>query len=142
MAHQHAPRGPLKAKDPIDGEHPISDTCTATNNRGSRCKRSAIPGGWVCRYHGGNAPQVRAKAAERLAALETPAIAYLAWLVKQRTYPSAGLGAAKDILDRQQGKAIERIEAKISTTVAGMSDEALRERALALVAEVASAGGD
>ena len=32
---------------------------------GQRCKRKAIPGGEVCRYHGGAAGQLRAKAAIR-----------------------------------------------------------------------------
>lgn len=40
--------------------------CTARNRSGGRCGRSAIPGGRVCRLHGGSAPQVQAKAAERL----------------------------------------------------------------------------
>jgi len=40
--------------------------CHARNRAGGRCGRSAIPGGHVCRQHGGAAPQVRAKAAERL----------------------------------------------------------------------------
>lgn len=41
--------------------------CTATNRQGQRCRRPGIPGGNVCIYHGGSAPQVKAKAAERLA---------------------------------------------------------------------------
>lgn len=38
--------------------------CTATNSRGEQCKNTSIPGGNVCRYHGGAAPQV-INAAER-----------------------------------------------------------------------------
>lgn len=33
---------------------------------GKQCGRSPIPGGTVCKIHGGGAPQVRAKALERL----------------------------------------------------------------------------
>lgn len=41
--------------------------CTATAKAtGERCKRAAIDGGKVCSKHGGKAPQVKAKAAERL----------------------------------------------------------------------------
>lgn len=40
--------------------------CTGTNRAGERCRRAAIPGGRVCWYHGGAAPQVRAAATRRL----------------------------------------------------------------------------
>ncbi len=41
--------------------------CRATRRDGQRCGCWAIRGGYVCRVHGGAAPQVRRKAAERLA---------------------------------------------------------------------------
>lgn len=41
--------------------------CTATSKQtGQRCRNKAIPGGTVCRFHGGNAPQVRAAALARI----------------------------------------------------------------------------
>lgn len=41
--------------------------CRATaKGSGLRCKRRPIPGGMVCKKHGGGAPQVQAKANERL----------------------------------------------------------------------------
>ena len=44
----------------------ISVQCKAiSKNSGKQCKRKAIPGGTVCRYHGGAAGQVKAKAAVR-----------------------------------------------------------------------------
>lgn len=47
--------------------------CTATSSRtGHPCKRAAILGGTVCRTHGGAAPQVKRKAAQRLADLIDP----------------------------------------------------------------------
>lgn len=49
--------------------------CTAhSKQRKAQCKRTAIPGGTVCRYHGGAAPQVMKAAAERLKELQYPAI--------------------------------------------------------------------
>lgn len=43
------------------------DRCTATaKSTGERCKQPAIPGGNVCRFHGGDAEQVQNKAQERL----------------------------------------------------------------------------
>jgi len=47
--------------------------CKATSKgTGQPCKRPAIPGGFVCRNHGGCAPQVKAAAQERLADLIDP----------------------------------------------------------------------
>jgi hypothetical protein len=58
--------------------------CTATaKSTGNRCTQPPVPGAEVCRFHGGKAPQVRAKAAERvveqqvrraLANLDVPAV--------------------------------------------------------------------
>jgi hypothetical protein len=41
--------------------------CRATSRQGRQCKQPPIPGGTVCRFHGGGAPQVRRAAEERLA---------------------------------------------------------------------------
>jgi hypothetical protein len=47
--------------------------CTATSKRsGKRCQGAPIHGGTVCWKHGGAAPQVRRRAAERLADLIDP----------------------------------------------------------------------
>tara|TARA_R110002020_G_scaffold145908_4_gene320199 strand:- start:836 stop:1414 length:579 start_codon:yes stop_codon:yes gene_type:complete len=47
--------------------------CTAKSIRSKqRCKKAAILGGTVCQTHGGGAPQVKRKAAERLADLIDP----------------------------------------------------------------------
>ena len=41
--------------------------CTAISKQsGDRCKRAPVVGGNVCHYHGGAAPQVRAKADQRI----------------------------------------------------------------------------
>jgi hypothetical protein len=55
--------------DPKADPDPMADPdqCTATaSSTGKRCKQPAIPGGNVCRFHGGSAPQVEEKANERL----------------------------------------------------------------------------
>jgi hypothetical protein len=39
--------------------------CRATSRTGNRCKNKAIPGGAVCRFHGGASPHVASKAAVR-----------------------------------------------------------------------------
>lgn len=120
-----------KRRHPMSGAHPMSQRCTARSKaRQAQCGRTAIPGGTVCRYHGGAAPQVIAAAKARLEALRTPAIAYLGYLLHQREYPSAGLGAAKDVLDRVDGKAGETVRV-IETTDAQFRElkEAQRKNA-------------
>lgn len=84
--------------------------CTAHSKQTKqRCGRSAIPGGTVCRYHGGLAPQVQEAAMARLRKLQHPAIDALAWLIGQKDFPSAAFSAARDVLDRTEGKAAETI---------------------------------
>lgn len=83
--------------------------CTATNRQKQRCKRWPIQGGTVCRMHGGAAPQVKAAAERRLADLVPKAVEYYDWLLSQREFPSAGLGAANAVWDREKGKPREQV---------------------------------
>jgi hypothetical protein len=95
----------------MDGSDPTdAPRCTATA-KGSRqrCKRRPIPGGTVCVKHGGGAPQVKAKAMDRLLAIQFPAIARLAELVAQKEYPSTAYAAVRDVLDRTMGKPAESV---------------------------------
>jgi hypothetical protein len=45
---------------------PMRRQCTATARSGDPCRNIAVAGAFVCRFHGGAAPQVQAKAAVRL----------------------------------------------------------------------------
>jgi hypothetical protein len=54
--------------------------------------------------HGGGAPQVKAKAHERLMALQNPAIDRLGQLINQEQFPTVAYAASRDILDRTIGK--------------------------------------
>lgn len=101
---RHAPQGPKIQRDPMAASHPIRETCTATNRQGNRCGRPHIPGGTVCRFHGGAAPQVKQKAMERLLALQHPAIDRLTQLIDQREFPTVAYAASRDVLDRTMGK--------------------------------------
>lgn len=105
---RHAPRGPLIARDPIAQADPMTAKCRATNRQGVRCKQPHIPGGTVCRFHGGAAPQVKAKAMERLLALQHPAIDRLTKLIDQEAFPTVAYAASRDILDRTMGKPTEQ----------------------------------
>lgn len=85
--------------------------CTAhtLSRGGASCRNHAIPGGTVCRYHGGSAPQVKKKALERLAALVDPAITELSDLLHTKS-AQVRLGAVKDVLDRTGHKPTDRVE--------------------------------
>lgn len=138
---EHAPRGPLKHHDHMDTpDHMDAPRCTATaKGSGTRCKRRPIPGGTVCVKHGGGAPQVQQAAMERLKALQNPALDTLEWLIKQRKFPSVAMSAARDVLDRTEGKPLERIEAKFGN-LADMTEEQLRERAAKLLEAMDGSG--
>lgn len=111
MPHKHAPKGRIKARDPLELTDPLKVTCTAKSKRsGKQCQKPPIPGGTVCHMHGGGAPQVRAKAMDRLMALQHPAIDRLMELVNQQEYPSTAYAAVKDVLDRTMGKPVESLE--------------------------------
>jgi hypothetical protein len=84
--------------------------CTAHSRQtGKRCKNASIPGGRVCRYHGGAAPHVQKKAKARLRELEYPAVEAIARILEPpgpknphaaALRVSTVLNAAKIVLDR------------------------------------------
>src|SRR5689334_10410024 len=97
--------------NPMGISIPHDRVCNATSKTtGAPCKFVAIPGGTVCRYHGGMAPQVQRKAAERLAALVDPAIGVLATAMKQKKDLRVRLNAAQDVLDRNNLSGVQKVE--------------------------------
>jgi hypothetical protein len=84
--------------------------CTAHVSDGSRqCERWAINGSTVCATHGGQAPQVKKSARERLAELVEPALEGLHTALKSGEIPSI-VKASQIVLDRtgfHPSKAIE-----------------------------------
>ncbi|KYH43246.1 hypothetical protein [Branchiibius sp. NY16-3462-2] len=90
-------------------EHPNATRCHAKSRRsGNQCKHLAMKGGVVCRTHGGAAPQVKAKAAERLIMAADDAVSRLLQWMRDDSIPiqerrkiaesvldRAGLGGAK-----------------------------------------------
>jgi hypothetical protein len=75
--------------------------CNGTRPNGSRCRREAEPGSIVCRQHGGAAPQVRRRAAERLIMTADQAAQMLVRMMEDTEVPF-GVRAkiAQDLLDR------------------------------------------
>ena len=114
----HAPRGPLVRRDPMAHPDPMAvRSCTArSKSTGKACRQPAIPGGTVCRYHGGAAPQVKAAAMDRLRALQHPAIDRLGQLIAQEEFPTVAYAASRDVLDRTLGKPGEHLDLTLSVT--------------------------
>ena len=91
----------------------LSRQCTATaKSTGERCTRHALIGGFVCGFHGGNAPQVKQSRYERLLAMCDPALDALFRVLKSHGPPCEVCGrsdadrdpvvvrAAQIVLDR------------------------------------------
>lgn len=86
---------------PVDSPLQRAQCHAKSKQSGQRCQRPAIPGGTVCRFHGGEAPQVKQAAALRLARMVDPAIAVLAREMTSTTNKSADrIRAAENVLDR------------------------------------------
>lgn len=76
--------------------------CTARSTRtGEPCKRPAMLGGNVCYHHGGNAPQVKAKAQRRLQQAADALVQRLLGMALDGDTPDhVALAAIRDALDR------------------------------------------
>jgi hypothetical protein len=123
----------MKVANPMDAGNPMNpEKCTATNRQGKRCGRYPIPGGRVCRNHGGAAPQVKAAAMERLKAMQPKALQTIEMLMGSNDFPTVQFQAAKAVIEWTEGKPRESKQVELIATLNGMTDEELRERALAL----------
>lgn len=76
--------------------------CSARSTRtGAPCKRPAMLGGNVCYHHGGNAPQVKAKAQRRLQQAADALVQRLLGMALDGDTPDhVALAAIRDALDR------------------------------------------
>lgn len=78
-----------------------SKKCRATSKRsGKQCGKWAMPGGFVCEFHGGKAPQVKAKAEQRLREMVDPMISRLHDLAMQTDNLKVASDCVRDALDR------------------------------------------
>lgn len=79
--------------------------------------------------HGGKAPQVRAKAEERLAEMVDPALVRLRHLIDNADSDAVKLAAVKDALDRAGYRPIEKRENKNTTDLRlrEVPDDVLRQ---------------
>ena len=94
--HMDTTRPPL---EPLDRHQ--KPRCQAMSKQtGLQCGNKAIPGGTVCRFHGGGARQVRNRARLNLLELVDPAIATLAREMATAEGSTDRQRAANSILDR------------------------------------------
>lgn len=90
--------------------------CHAHKKSGAQCKRPAIPGGKVCRHHGGAAPHVQNAARVRLEMAADKAAAELIGMAIDSTghlfykRPDVKLAAINSLLDRAGLKPTDKVE--------------------------------
>ncbi|WP_156431689.1 hypothetical protein [Mycobacterium sp. GA-1199] len=92
--------------------------CTARSKRtGNRCQRPAMLGGNVCRAHGGNAPQTRAKARQRLEqAADALVQRLLGMALDGDVADPVALAAIRDALDRAGLNPKTAVEVEVGPT--------------------------
>lgn len=79
----------------------LQTRCTARRKSGAECKNWAIRGGFVCRMHGGGAPQVKKKAAQRIAEAADDAAALLVQFMEDpKNDVKVRTQIAQDLLNR------------------------------------------
>jgi len=91
--------------------------CHAKSRDGDQCRKYAIPGGTVCRYHGGRSPAVQASAAQRLAALVHPAISALSELIQKADSDATRMSAARYALEVNGWKPSVQLETESEITI-------------------------
>ena len=119
VAQAHAPKGPIKGRPitPIKGST-YHQLCTAHSARtGKPCRRAPILGGTVCVTHGGAAPQVKAKAKERLTALFPKSVHVFDRLLDREEFPTVQFQTARFIAEQEVGRATEHAEHDLSGEV-------------------------
>lgn len=84
--------------------------CVAHSKSGDQCRRVARRGGTVCRHHGGAAPQVKAKARERLELAADRMARELLGIATGAESEAVKLAAVKDALDRAGLAAKQNVE--------------------------------
>ena len=88
-------------------------TCTATaKSTENRCGNPPIPGGKVCKFHGGAAPQVKAAGALRvMEAMVGPVLVEMARVIQDPTVSdTVKMTTCRDILDRTGYKPVQQLE--------------------------------
>ena len=78
---------------------PRKPRCRAHNRQGGQCQHLSIPGGTVCRWHGGASPVVKIAAAERLRRMQPHALDVYQDLLDDQS-AQIRLATCRDLFDR------------------------------------------
>lgn len=89
--------------------------CSAHKTNGQPCKAKAIKGGTVCRVHGGSAPQVRAKAKQRLLEALDPAAAELVRIAVKGKNERDRIAAIRELFARAGFGEADRLDVDLMT---------------------------
>lgn len=102
--------------------------CKAHSQGGKPCGNNPIPGGTVCRFHGGGAPQVIEAAKMRILELVDPALHAAAQQLKEEEDPRVRSQAWRDILDRAGLAATKEVAVSggVEVTIAGVDMEDMK----------------
>ena len=91
--------------------------CSAHSQSGKPCENFSMTGQAVCGTHGGRSPQAMAKAQRmielaelKLRGLAPVAVSELSSLVTSASSEAVRLAAARDLVDRSVGKAVEKVQ--------------------------------
>lgn len=107
--------------------HTVTKCKATSRTTGKQCGQRPIPGGTVCRFHGGAAPQVKARALQRiLDAADRLAGVALSIAFDKKAKPSDRLAVVRDFLDRAGLKPVEKKEHLVKSPK-DMTVEELRE---------------
>lgn len=104
------------------GTHQHLKRCRAHRSNGDACSAFPIHGGTVCVVHGGRAPQVKAKAEERIRDMVDPALNRLLKLIDDDS-SGVALGAVKDVLDRAGYVAKQQVEITMRQRAKDLADD-------------------
>lgn len=114
------------------GTPPLYTKCRPHNRRGEPCGRWALRGASVCVTHGAAAPQVRQRAAERLALLVPDALGTLKRLLEPGVDEHLQLAAAREVL--RLGAYVAATESDAGGSECRSEDELSRREINGLVA--------
>ena len=90
--------------------------CKTPRRNGEKCRNYAVHGAEVCIKHGGNLPNVKAKARRVLAEASRSAAEQMVKFIKDKDAPYAvRLKAAQEVLDRSGVSAKQEVDINITT---------------------------
>jgi hypothetical protein len=119
MSRANGAEQPKRGHNYPSTRKPVNESrrCTAHSSRtGQPCKRAAVIGGAVCSKHGGSAPQVKARAAERILMSADLGARRLIQFMNDRKVPYAvRLRAAESLLDRAGLGATQMVKAEVTS---------------------------